>query len=621
MFRSTRITRAIVAIILCAGLVASIIWNRNEVQAAQEKLGMAVVSTSWKLGELIYEGEQLSSAMILHMYEGLPLADLRTQFDVFWSRKNVLENLDVSRADQLAVVLADMDAFLNELDIALYGDEPPTRAVLLNARERLNADIVRARHAWLFHHNRTSFDQLSPMTAAMTEQKRKFELISALILSGIVLYLLLELFYSARATQRERILSENAQAASRAKSQFIANVSHEIRTPLNGIMGTATLLSETTLDEDQSDYVNTLEQSSGLLLSTINDVLDFSKIEAGELTIQNDDFEMGPLLRAAQALYAPLAAQKGLELLFGTDGPIPMLHCDGRRLRQVMHNLLSNSIKFTDAGRVEVTARFVDAQNTDGSDGLLTITVRDTGIGISAEDQIRVFEPFGQSSSDFKRSYGGTGLGLTISRDLCRAMGGDLILKSQPGVGSTFTISVPVVPSKSPVADEVSAPAKVRQTYEDLDKLRVLIVDDTRTNRFILSKFLGSVDIAAVEASSGREAIAYVQQTDFDVILMDVQMPEMDGVTATREILSQLEDARRPLPSILGVTANALAHQVDSYLEAGMLGVVAKPVSKVKLFTALQQEVTRRKDALSFCQTDDAVDGVSDTAQSFPRAG
>ncbi len=590
MFRPTRVVRALIAIALCVALVVSFIWNRNQTNAARDRLGMAVVSTSWKLSEMIYEGEQLSSAFAFYVHADLPIEDVQRQFDIFWSRITVLENLEMSREVEFAAVLGDFEPWLEKLDALIYAQTPPARASLVSAREELGTKIVKARRAWLTEYNTTSFDRLSPMTAEMSRQTRIFENTAAVILSCIILYLLVELYLSGTAMQREQELNEAAQAANRAKSQFIANVSHEIRTPLNGIMGTATLLSETALSREQKEYVNVLEQAGGLLLSTINDVLDFSKMEAGELAVQGEDFDAPALFKAVEGLYQPLAQSKSIGLVFDVDQDLRMLHGDGRRLRQVLHNLISNAIKFTDTGQVTVNVR-LNATQGDVTEPALVISVSDTGIGIPADDVARVFEPFGQSDSNDTRRHGGTGLGLTISRNLCRAMGGDLTLDSAQGEGSTFCITVPFNPVQV-VADSSLTRAHIAEELgAKLSGCSILIVDDTRTNRFILKKFLRDTECDLTEADCGQAAVDLARDTAYDAILMDVQMPGMDGVTATRNILSMYQSLQLPAPLIFGVTANALPHQVDTYKAAGMRAVLPKPVSKSALIGTLQDHL------------------------------
>ena len=591
-FKPTRVGRAIVALCLCLGLVASFIWNRNEVEAAQEKLSVGIVSTSWKISEMIYEAEQLAQLVLLHTFDDLPLEDLQVQFDVFWSRVEVLDSLELTQDGALSEAVQGLLQLLNDMDPLLYADTAPSHDVLFGLRDRLDEEMVKFRQAWSLKNNSTGFDKLSPITATMSRQKRQFENISALIIGAIICYLFMELFLSSLATKREKILTRAANDASRTKSQFIANVSHEIRTPLNGILGTAALLSETELSREQTEYVNVLEQAGGLLLSTINDVLDFSKLEAGEFAIHNDEFNLNDLFGAARGLYEPLAVQKSLTLALESEGDIPPLFGDHRRLGQVLHNLISNAVKFTDTGGVKVHASF-EPDISGGMRSGLYIRVRDTGIGIRAEEQARVFDPFGQSSADLSRSHGGTGLGLTISRDLCAAMGGELSMQSEFGEGTEFLIYVPFtkaeprsdVPQESDVSD-----AEIK---EFMQTLSILIVDDTRTNRFILSKFLRPLGCEIAEAESGQAALDYASSHHVDVILMDVQMPGMDGIEATREILKTYGLHNRTPPCIFGVTANVLQHQIDSYIAAGMSLVISKPVAKPALVDAIRKKALR----------------------------
>lgn len=575
-----------IALALCACLLGVMIWNRNAVEAAQESLGSALVSTSWKISELVYEGEQLSTAIVLYDLADLPLEDLQLQVDVFWSRVIVLEALNLEGVLGLKRLLSDMDALLNRIDPVIYEQDNPPIEQLYQFREDITAKVIRTRLAWLDQYSNLSFEDLSPASAQMAQQKQRFENISVTILGAIVLYLMIELYGSSVAMKRERELTRMAEGANRAKSQFIATVSHEIRTPLNGVIGTASLLADTATSPEQAEYVNVLQQAAGVLLRTINDVLDFSKLEAGEFTIQSVEFDLTTILDAARGLYAPLAREKSLSFSVWHDpDAVPKLLGDAQRLQQVLHNLISNAIKFTSEGSVEVSAQFVEREK-DGRAAGLYIWVSDTGIGIPKEQHARIFQPFGQSSGGLARAHGGTGLGLTISLNLCQAMQGDLTVSSSEGDGSVFQVFVPFT-AVSTVAPEAPQPTGGTKDLQpdafSLAALGILIVDDNKTNRFILNKYLKSWDGAPAQADSGARAIELEDTLRPDVILMDVQMPLMDGVTATECILENCQKQGRAPPIIIGVTANTMPEQVKRYRVAGMQDVLPKPVSKARL--------------------------------------
>lgn len=383
---------------------------------------------------------------------------------------------------------------------------------------------------------------------------------------------------------------DEALAASRAKSDFLASMSHEIRTPMNGVVGMAELLISTELNEEQLGYAGTVKSSAEALVAVINDILDFSKVEAGRLEITQTEFDPILLLEEIGRLLSHSAKLKDLEFEIRIDVKTEYLAMgDPGRIRQVLMNLVGNAIKFTERGRVTTVLEAICSAKGEQE---LVFTVTDTGIGIPADKLAGVFERFTQIDGSSTRQFGGTGLGLAISKQLAELMGGTLEAVSEYGHGSTFTMRL-TSPLGAKRADQGAAPLKSGADTNALSPLpftaRVLVVEDNRVNQRVAERMLRAMGCETALASNGREAVEALKRQPFDLVLMDSQMPVLDGVEATREI-RQLDNAMREV-AIVGLTGNALAADRERAMEAGMDDYHLKPIAAATLRAALTQWV------------------------------
>jgi PAS domain S-box-containing protein len=399
---------------------------------------------------------------------------------------------------------------------------------------------------------------------------------------------------------------DQAEAASRTKSDFLAMMSHEIRTPLNGILGMAKLLQSTGLNDEQRRYVDALRSSGSTLLTLINDILDLSKLEARGVQLDIVEFPLGPLVDSVIEMMMPQAREKGIEITAGIDGALcgPMMG-DDNRLRQILINMVGNAVKFTERGSVRIA---VTCARHEGHLRVVRFAVADTGIGIPEASQNRVFERFTQADSSTARKYGGTGLGLAICKQLVELMDGKIGLESRPGGGSTFWFEVPLVAAHaSAVPDEVMTPAGPSRP------LRVLLADDNAINRDYMSSLLGKAGHLVAVVGDGQAAVKAVQSGGHDVVLMDVHMPGMDGIEATRRIRALPGETGR-VP-IIALTANAMRGDRERYLAAGMTDYVAKPVELDELAGAMGRSTGIEVDLPHFDAPADAAEPPSADAE------
>ena len=388
----------------------------------------------------------------------------------------------------------------------------------------------------------------------------------------------------------ERELSR-ANAANEAKTRFLSTMSHEIRTPLNGVVGMVELLRETRLDREQSGYVDTLSQSAEALLSIVNEVIDLSIIDSGQLEREQRPFSPLRLAQDTMALVRPHAQAKGLTLLLWCGELPPQVVGEPTRLQQVWMNLLSNAIKFTDRGEVRFDLQAEAPLPTDSGTAQIRLRgrVSDTGRGIEREHQRRIAEAFSRSDITTPPGATGSGLGLSIASRLVRLLGGELTLESEPGVGSRFGFSIQAeLPDLHPASVRPEA-----QSAAPLETLRVLVAEDNQINQLLAMTVLAKFGIQARLARDGLEAVELARAAPFDVILMDVQMPRMDGIEATRAI-RQIETEGHPRPWIIAVTANAFDQDRERCLAAGMDDFVSKPFRQEALRDALMQSTRVR---------------------------
>ncbi len=379
---------------------------------------------------------------------------------------------------------------------------------------------------------------------------------------------------------------EHANAANRAKSEFLANMSHEIRSPMNGVIGMTQLLELTDLTEEQKDYVETLSMSGRCLISLINDILDLSKIESGKITLEQEEFNLPESIKEVVKIQYQAALNKGLKLHTKLPGDIPdVLIGDQLRVKQIVLNLIGNAVKFTAEGSVTTTATILE-QHADSM--LVQIAVRDTGIGISPDALDDIFKPFVQEDSSITRKFGGTGLGLSISRSLAEQMGGSITIESTLGVGSCFMVRLPfIIGESTKISEEASLRSKITL---DGPSLRILLVEDDATNTKFALSLLEKMGHSAIPAENGRECLAALEQGEFDLVLMDIQMPIMNGEQTIQEIRAREAETSRHLP-VIALTAFSLRGDKERFMEMGFDGYLSKPLGAVELMGEMKRVV------------------------------
>ncbi len=525
---------------------------------------------------------------------------LQLRYDIWISR---IELLDAERprrviraSDEFQRTIEQIEGFIAAADRAL-GPQPETAVTpvflqaLLPALEALGPPL----HAMSLGAAHRVAEQAEQRTQAVRAQNQ-ISLALTLSLSVLTLAFALIALNQVRQLRERRLVLEElahnlrearreAEAASEAKSAFLANMSHEIRTPFHGLMGMLSLLRETGLGPKQIDYLRTATESADHLLAILNDILDMSQLESGRMALAPVAADLRTLLRDVEALMRPQANAKSLALHIDADPAVPeRVVLDPTRVKQILFNLVSNAIKFSDRGAVVLDVRVRRDASGPGRPEL-EFVVTDTGIGMDEATLARLFNRFVQGDNSRSRRHGGTGLGLEISRNLARLMGGDITVRSRLGEGSSFTFRLPLEVPAEPAADAAAAAAALAGRSR---ALQVLVAEDHPVNRQYMAALLENLGHDAHFTTNGEEAVRAARERSFDVVLMDLHMPVLDGVGATRAIRALPDRVRSTVP-IVALTADAFEQTRERCLVAGMNDFLTKPVSPEKLATSLRR--------------------------------
>jgi signal transduction histidine kinase/CheY-like chemotaxis protein len=492
---------------------------------------------------------------------------------------------------------------------------------ILNATEKNNSvlqkvltDSLRKSH-WgdSIYSAAISFQKgLEQNLSATLEQNNKsasqLSLLNRLLASVALLAILVLATIIIRRQVKQLSLIKDLQEARKvalqsveAKDQFLANMSHEIRTPLNAIKGFGNILSQTTLNTEQQKYTSIISTASENLLNIVNDILDFSKIEAGNVLLKKKVFQLGQVVSEVELMFTPLAQEKELQLLFTIDNAIPgFVKGDPERLRQILVNLLSNAIKFTNAGSVALAVQLIH----DKEHRIRTrFSVTDTGVGIPAEKISIIFERFEQLDYSSTRQQGGTGLGLAITKKLVEAMDGKITVKSEMGKGSLFVVDIDFEKVNSTLAEQQQLMPVQNLETVSLRSIKVLVAEDNKMNQLLVKSILDKYDVQTKIVDNGEEAIAAMQEQVYDIILMDVQMPKMDGISATKLFRKDIT-ATTP---VIAMTAHVLPGEREKCMAAGMNDYLSKPLDEEELIAMIKRYFSLKKPALVL-QTDTSAD-------------
>ena len=398
-------------------------------------------------------------------------------------------------------------------------------------------------------------------------------------------------------TQQLAMALEEAEKADNAKSEFLANMSHEIRTPMNSVIGFSELLADEDLTDNQRKYIDLIRQNGKHLLQLINDILDLSKIEAGKIDIELRNSSLETLLSAVESMMSFHAKEKGIEFKIIEKSELPVnIYTDSERLRQCLINLINNAIKFTKEGHVHVNVSLVNRDKQP----CIYFDVEDTGIGIPPEKQAEIFDPFIQADGSTSRKYGGTGLGLAITKQLAKLLGGELILTSEEGKGSVFSLRIPagLDVTKQPLLERDKIASDTSTDKEEMEQPEflgnVLVAEDVEANQILITLLLGRMGLEVTIAKDGKEAVQKAIAQKFDLILMDIQMPEMNGYEATKAL--RKEGITSP---IVALTAHAMKEDDKKCIESGCDGYLSKPIDRMELIKKLSKHLPTKNEVLN----------------------